>query len=99
MFVPPVDVPVHQTTLRVLDVGLCGLGQGGGQYLANVLHKNVRPTSPNNRCLRELMHVIYMTLSLYLSFRRRSKSSDVCAMDSTLRRANNSWKRVVIVTA
>lgn len=32
----------NQTTLRVLDVGFCGLGQEGGRYLLGVLQHNVR---------------------------------------------------------
>lgn len=35
------DASAHQTTLRVLDVGFCGLRQEGGHYLLRVLQQNV----------------------------------------------------------
>ena len=48
---PHVDVSSHQTTLRVLDVGFCGLGQEGGQYLLGVLQQNVREFARLTACV------------------------------------------------
>ena len=65
---PPVHVRAHQTTLQVLDLSFCELGQEGGQYLARVLHQNVGPVLLNQKQISMLSQtqacVVCTTVSL-----------------------------------